>query len=69
MHDATIKIIATVRKDHQKHSDTTPIDSQFGISCLPRIPWGAAYTTASCIQPFEKNVLTLRAASFKDPKM
>jgi hypothetical protein len=38
----TGKVTATVRKDHHKHFDMTPIDPQVGISCLPRIPWGAA---------------------------
>jgi hypothetical protein len=38
----TGKVMSTVRKDHQKHFDMTPIDAQVGISCLPRIPWGAA---------------------------
>jgi hypothetical protein len=38
----TDKFTANVKKDHQKHFDMTPIDSQVGITCLPRIIWGAA---------------------------
>jgi hypothetical protein len=36
----TGKVIATVRKDHHKHFDRTPIDAH--VHGLPRIPWGAA---------------------------